>query len=603
VRNGIGFTFLYRNFMKKNYKILLGILLGLIVISTLINKKRTPWEQVTVVSTWVDNQYTIGWSLIEQWQVYGMVVATNGATIIPSVGWILQSASCEPWQEIKKWDVVAVFAPAQDLQTLNMWVQQNYLWQQVGVLQSALSSSLQNVDIQIALLKDQKATNEKQLTILQQNLENAQQQKSLTSWDTQIQLASLKTQLLNVKDQEKADITKTQDTLKNQLNAAQTTALWAATLVNNNFGIVGSAISEETKPYLGAKDVDGKSKVISQYVGIKSLIDWLMTVSWDVASENLQQIAGYFSLAAQVINNSISDARFFPQSKLDSLFTTFNTTASSVILAKTNYDTAWAANTTVRATYNTQITTLENQIATMTDNRTKLNDISNDTQINALETQINNLELSINSFDNQLASLENSKDTQTQSTNQQLLSTQQNLQQVSNTLNGETLYSPIDGIVKTSSVVVWMKFSPTSAVCTIGPKTVDWLKIQFFSTKIIQTGQIVYIYDWVQLLGTWEVANQTIYVDPQTQNRWYEIFWLEWNLFKEWQKTTIRFDNTPASDEVRVPLPFITPKLDGYYVSKKTYTWQDEIKIQVWDIDGWNIRVLSGLQYGDVVVR
>ncbi|MEI7477925.1 MAG: hypothetical protein WCJ81_05555 [bacterium] len=44
-------------------------------------------------------------------------------------------------------------------------------------------------------------------------------------------------------------------------------------MVNNNFGIVGSAISEETKPYLGAKDVDGKSKVISQYVGIKSLID------------------------------------------------------------------------------------------------------------------------------------------------------------------------------------------------------------------------------------------------------------------------------------------------------------------------------------------
>ncbi len=563
-------------------------------------KSNIAWPSIGSWSNY--DQYTVWSSWDEQWQVYGSVVATNWATITTSVWGVVQALNCQIGAEVKKGQIIAQFTPPADLQTENLGIQKDFLGQQVGVLQNALSAWLENVDLQIATLKDQRNTNQQQLALLEQNLENAKKQKQLTSWDTNLQLSSLQTQLSNLKQQQTADITKTDAALKNQIQSAKTSALGALSAVDNSFSITSPQLIHESDIYIGAKDTAGKEEVISEYPTVKYLIDNLDAVSGDVASTNLQTIASYFSLAARVVNNSVVDTRYLPQSKIDSLFTTFNTTANVVIGAKTNYDATYASTITVRTTYNTQITSLQNQILSLGGNKSELNDISSDTQINWLQSQVNALRLTINSFDNQLATLQNSKNIQTQSTNGQLLTVQQNYQLIANNLWGEALYSPIDGVVKSSSVVIWNRVWANVQVCSIGPKTVEGLKVQLFSAKDLTIWQEVFIYDGMMLLGTGTIDYETLSVDPQTQDKWYEITTLQWD-YREGEKVTIRFDNTPASDEIWIPIHYVSPKLDWYYVTKKFADGNKDVVVEVGDINNSKIRILSGLVYGDIIVK
>ncbi len=589
--------------MKKNTRrILIGIAVVL-VGSLFFSKKSATTTTPAVQNIEWPTSFIVGMTDGEQGQSYGNILATNGATITTSVWWVVQSFDCQPGKEVKKWEVIAQFTPPMDLQTENMWIQASYLGQQAGIYSAALQAWLQNVDLQIASLKDQKNTNQQQLVLLKQNLENAKNQKELTSSDTKIQLETLTKQLANVREQQKADVDKTEAAVKNQLQAAQNLAFGAITLVDNTFWVSDPYSAQDSNVYLGAKDNASKSKLLAQFDTVNGLIQNLNKQSATDASYDLQIIADYFSLAARVINNSISDLRYLPQARIDALFSTFNGTANSLIAAKTNFDTTSTANITIRTTYSTQITSLENQIASLSNNKDKLNDIWSATQINTLQSQINTLELSLKGFDNQLATLENSKDIQTQSTNGQLLGVEQNLAVLNNNLWGETLYSPIDGVVKTSSLIRWNKIWANVVVCSIWPKNVEGLKAQFFTSKELKLGSTIYIYDRTTLLGTGTVDYETMYVDSQTQNKGYEILNLNGSGFTEGQRVTFRFDNKPVANEVWIPLSYVTPKLDGYYVTKKDDGKLEEIKVSVGVIDNNYIEIISWLAYDDVIVK
>lgn len=120
--------------------------------------------------------------------------------------------------------MIAQLVPAQDLQTQNATLQKDYLGRQAGVLSDALNAGLQNIDIQIASLQDQRENNQRQLALLQQNISNLQQQKEISSSDLAIQKQSLQTQLDNLIAQQKTDKSKTNSALSTQIQAIQNNA-------------------------------------------------------------------------------------------------------------------------------------------------------------------------------------------------------------------------------------------------------------------------------------------------------------------------------------------------------------------------------------------
>lgn len=554
----------------------------------------------------------VGSDWAETAQANGLILATNSATIMPSVWGIIQTLSCKPWEEVQSGDLVAKLVPSQDLQTENLMIQKEFLAKQSWVLSDALNAWLKNVDIQISSLVLQKETNERQLSLLQDNKKNLEEQKMLSTNDISIQRESLQTQLDNLIAQEKVDTNKTNTALSTQIQWIQNSANAWLNLVNKTFGISNPQEVKYAKPYIGGKDPFGTNKVENDYSMIKDLVANLDIVSSEQAATDIQTIVTYFTLVADVINNSISDSRYFTQAQIDSLYSAFNNISNGLLQAKNGYDTTVAWLSTIGNTYDSQITALQNQIASIDKNKSTISNISIDTQINGIQSQINSLQLAIDSYDNQLATLQNSKNLQTQQTNTQLLTIQQNYKTIQNNLEGESLYSPINGIVKTTSVAIGNKVGPTTPVCIIGPKDTNWLKIQFYSTEDLSVWQEVSVYIDNKLIGIGNINTKGSSVDAITQNFTYELLNLKpSSQYKEWMKVTIQFSHVAKEDEVRIPLSFLIPRLDGHYVTQE-FTWENdiwvdtntkEVKVEIGEINNTMVHVLSGLQIGDIIQK
>ena len=86
-------------------------------------------------------------------------------------------------------------------------------------------------------LQNQQRVTQDQLSILQQNLVNLQKQKTLTSGDTQLQIANAQKTLDNLKIQQQQDLAKISTSVKNQEKALQNSIRTALTQLDDTFGI------------------------------------------------------------------------------------------------------------------------------------------------------------------------------------------------------------------------------------------------------------------------------------------------------------------------------------------------------------------------------
>lgn len=603
---------MWKKRQKNFFLIVLCLIIAVWILVFIKNntKEETP-KTLTTQIVW-PQKHIVGSGWTATGQANGIIVATNSATIIPSIWGIVQTLSCKPWELVHAGDLIAKLVPAQDLQTENLQIQKDFLGRQVGVLSDALNAWLKNVDIQISSLGLQKEMNQRQLTLLQQNKDNLEQQKRLSANDISIQRESLQTQLDNLIAQQKIDTSKTDTALSTQIQWIQNSANAWLSLVNKTFGITNPEEVKYAKPYVGGKDPFGVNKIENDYGVMNDLVRNLDNVSPTQASIDIQTIITYFTLVANVINNSISDSRYFTQPQIDALYSAFNNISNGLLQAKNGYDATVAGLGTIGNTYDSQITALQNQLASLDRNKKAMSDISIEWQINGIQSQINSLQLALDSYDNQLATLQNSKNVQTQQTNWQLLTVQQNYKTIQNNLEGESLYSPIDGIVKMSSVSIGNKVGPTTPVCVIGPKNTDWLKIQFFSTEDLSIGQEVSVYIDSRFIGIGNIDTKGSSVDAITQNYSYELLNIKASdLYKEWMKVTITFSSSFIDEKVRIPLSFLIPRLDGHYVIKEitwvTVDWTAkktiEVKVEIGEINNDMVHVLSGLQIGDIIQK
>jgi hypothetical protein len=92
------------------------------------------------------------------------------------------------------------------------------------------------------------------------------------------------------------------------------------------------------------------------------------------------------------------------------------------------------------------------------------------------------------------------------------------------------------------------------------------------------------------------------YKDPVTQNYIYEI--IDPNIkVKEGDRLTVQFFQKMESNEVRVPVSFVFSKLDGNYIRIQGWSGFVETKVDLGDINGTLVRVMSGASLGQTIVN
>jgi len=220
----------------------------------------------------------------------------------------------------------------------------------------------------------------------------------------------------------------------------------------------------------------------------------------------------------------------------------------------------------------------------------------------AYENQHNNLWLTIDLADQQAQAIENNKQIQLNVLDSQMQSIQQTLDSLSNNVSEEQIYAGVDGIIKTKGAGEWNKVSPNTLLCQITPSDSNSLKIQAFSSNQIKKGQKVGIFSAGKFIMTGVILNELPYKDIVTQNYIYEIPHVT-NLLKDQERVTIQLGKNVANNEVRIPLEYVQPKLEGNIVRRKQGTGVQDLQVVLWTINTNMIQVLSGLNMGDEIVR
>lgn len=105
------------------------------------------------------------------------------------------------------------------------------------------------------------------------------------------------------------------------------------------------------------------------------------------------------------------------------------------------------------------------------------------------------------------------------------------------------------------------------------------------------------------LIWTWKFETELPYKDSFSQNFIYET-----NIFntklKEWDRITIKLTEKKNWWTIWIPIQYISPKLDGYYVSlKENDSKTNNHKIEVWTINNWYIQILSWLNKWDIIIK
>lgn len=592
-------------------KLLLITLLSLTILLFWCWTKKT--VDTTVVATWKDLQETfvVGKEAFLQDNVYGSVIADNINTILSSVGWSVDVINCQPWNTVKKWDLIAQIIPVQeDVTFKNSLLLEKSLKGQLTRLFDSYKSTSQNFEIQADTLKKQKENNIKQLEILNQNLENFMKQKLLSSWDINIQTQTLEAQLKALQIDKEKNVWRALSNLENVKKQNLNTLADAFKKIDEIFGITDAnkTKNDAFEIYLSAKNTSLKTQVENEFYRLYTIFSTINTKSDPEISQYLFDVTNLLKIASDAVNNSISSSTF-PQvstsptiPSIDWFYATFNGLSNSLLASKTSFDNVYLSYDSLVNNYDNQINTMTLTLQNLKSNKTDMTNINLDTQINNSISQINNLELAIKTANDQINSAVNSKVIQLNTLSSQSFNLQQNYDTVKNNINWEKLYAGVDWIIKSKYITQWNKIWPNILVCQISPSRINNLKIQLFSSIEMELLSDLEFYNKDKLLWIAKLQYELPFKDNVTQNYIYEITNFDFQV-REWDRLTIKFDKALNIDELRIPLEYVMPRLDWDYVKLKKWTKNIEIKITLWDIDGWFVKIVDGLIKGNVIVK
>ncbi len=499
-------------------------------------------------------------------------------------GWILEYVNCQPGKQVYKNTIIAKIRPNQDDMTYqNSTIQLSALKEQLDNLTRIYGYTQHTFVLQKDILQNQYANN----TLLLSNLQK-------TAWYTDASISYqqdlLDQQYDTLQTSKSTDLDKMKTSISNAYKQYLIMIKDALKKVNDAFTATAYTVWD--------KDPSSKQSVLSQYSVLNAKVSDTMSASQ--FSQYLLDLSDFMALAAKSIT-ATTPSSVLPQSSayglsIDGLYTTYTTLASTFMTSKSAFDTLSSSYDSVKNTYASQIKALD----TNRDNYNENTAASTSLQI---ENQEANLQLAQKTISNQLDSAEENQNTQLTSLKNQIITMQQNVAVLSNSMGGEILYAGIDGVVKMRALGEDNKVAPNTLLCQILPTSPGNLSLQVFSYTQLHIGSRVGISDdQGTFLSTWILVYEYPYKDPVTQNYIYEIPVIHGSL-KENQRVLITLSQSPDTDQIWIPLHYISPRIEGNVVRKKVGSWVQDIYVQLWDIDDQYVRILSWLNIGDEIVN
>lgn len=547
------------------------------------------WPKVddTLLSTWsvqgFTTTYVVWASPVFQTSLYGTVIADSIKNIVSNRGGMLDYINCQPGKQVSRNTIIAKITPNEDdLTYQNSAIQLSVLQEQLYNLTTIFSLTEDTLAIQQDILRDQYDNNSTLLSNL-----NKTQWYTESSLEYQEEL--LDQQYDTLKAAKSVDIDKMKTSIFNAYKQYLIMIKDALKKVNDVF--VGSLPVSDT-------DVDLKQEIIGEYTRLNDKVS--DTMNADEFSDYLSDMSDLMSLAARGINATTPSSNL-PQSStaglsLDTLSTAFTTLASTFVGSKSAFDTLASSYDSVKNTYNSQIKTLE----TNTDNFA--NNTAESTKLQ-IDNQKASLQLAQKTLANQLSASDESQTMQLMSLKNQLLTLQQNIAVLSNSLEWEVLYAGVDWVVKMRALGEDNKLTPNTLLCQITPTDVSNTSIQIFSYQRLVLGSKVAIADqWGQFLWTWIVLYEYPYKDPTTQNYIYEIPVVKFSV-KENERVSITLSQSADKNDIWIPLQYVSPRLEGYLIRRKTWSGVQNIYVKLGNINGEYVQVLSGLNVWDQIVQ
>lgn len=598
---------------KRLKYILIIALIVLIIFAIVRNATKVPQEENNISSKTIFTQeYTVQNDLTTDEKVYGLAVSDSLVNIQSSLWWTISYENCQPWRKVFAWEMLYHISPSDDAATQNSNIQLSYIKKQIDNLWDIISNTQNSFDIQSELLQQQQNTNKKNYLLFKDNMENLEKQKDLNSDDMWISQDTLDSQLEVLEQWQNMDLAKQDANIENFKQQLKTAITDAMRKLDDTFGITDSTSNASYESSLSASNPNLKSQIKSDFSTLNNKLSSIWTMSNSDLSEYIKDLSSLFSLASQAVDASIASTAL-PQTStnwpsIETFYSMFSAYSTSLLTYKSNFETLSTAFTTTRNNYDMQIEALQNNIKSLADNKAPSADLTFDSNINTMKSQLNNLELSTTSIQSQLKNMTNTESIQLWSLKSQYLTLSQNYEVLANTLWWEIIKSPIDAVIKVKLVNDLNKVNPNTSLCQLVPTKNNAVKIQIFSPYKLEIGQNIIFLDGNNKLWEGQIEYELPYMDTTTQNYTYEITSTNIPVI-EWQRLSIWIQLDSSSTwNIMIPLDYVQPKLDWYYVyvKVKNAQWQSaafDKKIQVWDIDNGYIQVLSWLQIWNIIMK
>lgn len=528
-------------------------------------------------------------------RVYGTVIVDNVLTVSSSIAGMIDMLACQPWMQVWPQSVIALIKPSDDVATQNILLQKQSLQNQISNLVLVSQSTTQSFDIQ-------KAAAEEQLVVLKKNLENLERQKELSRGDLWLQVQSINDQLNALLESQRIDLDRIQTTLFNTRRTIYNTLTQNFLLFDQMFGVTNKDKNINFDIFISAKDRTVRNRAEAKFVELRQQVDRVLSGMDDnELSVYLFDTAEMFKTAANAVSLSIVTT-LFPQNStnptqpsIDWLYNTFSSISNGLLGSKTNFDSLVSSYNATRNSYQNQINTLRINLQNLSGNRQEISDINLDTNVNSLRSQITNLEATIRNLDNQ-------KNIQLTQLFNQSIGLQQNLNVIENSLAGEVVRAGISWIIKQKLSQEKTKVWPNTPICQITPTDKKITKVQIFSPQRIPLNTNIEMYQWDKYLATGSIMYELPYADPSTQNFIYEVVTSAITWLNEGQRLNILILQDRFAEEIWIPVNYVTPRLDWYFVMKKKNDIVEEVRIDVGPINNASIKVLSWLSIWDTLV-
>jgi len=580
-----------------------------------IGEKTSQIQKIKKVCT---NFYTISGENNQNYTLQAKVISSNTKNIISNSAWIVKYLNCNAWQKVTKKTLIAKISPDwTNSNVKNLINQKKSLQSQILNIKNIISSTRNNFASQLDSFGIQKANLKQQIKNLTENLQKLGNQKGYWIWNLKTQLSSLQTQLKDLKNSKEKLKQSKQDELSKLNKNIENTILQAGSLTKNIFLQIDEiyGITNENrhrndafKTYLSAKDTSAKENIKTKFRQLinKKVENW---------SEYLKELDDLVNLVKNSIKSSVT-SRTLPQTMIDGWYSMFSQYDTNLINIKNSLDTLSENLSTVKNNYDNQILSLQTQINTVKNNIENIKNnkfgsytSSIDIQLNQTKSQLDTTKSNLSNIISQISSLKDQEKIQIKQLENQLSQLQSSLNSININLSSQNIYAQVNGKVKIKKVSVNNKVWPNSLLCQIVPNKSS-MKLQVFSNINWNLKFVSFTDDnWKKC--KLKVISKLPYKNILTQDNIFETenikncslnqgqilsvngnIW-EWNMISK-----------NIKQKIYIPLKFVIDTMNWQSVYKVIWSWDyKKIALQLWNIDGTNIEVLSGLNIGDKICK